>query len=241
MRMKNHKGFTLVEIVVAMTIGMLLLLAVYGVVNIAQRSSTAIERRVMAQQDEKAALGLMEMEIRMASFNPNFVLDSELWLSTANCFSTSSTPTYKGIQEATANAITIEMDINESSSIGDVENEIIRYNYDTANQQITRESKRPPPGSCSPGGQPLLGGSVANQKTVRVINATLGLPVFRYFNGSGTELLPGSTLTAATMPDIRRIDITLAVETEYANPTTNQPSRIIYSSSVIVRNHAPAQ
>ena len=67
MRMKNHKGFTLVEIVVAMTIGMLLLVAIYGVVNIAQRSSSGIERRVMAQQDEKAALGLMEMEIRMAS------------------------------------------------------------------------------------------------------------------------------------------------------------------------------
>jgi prepilin-type N-terminal cleavage/methylation domain-containing protein len=238
--MNTNKGFTLVEIVVAMMIGILLLMAIYGVVNIAQRSSSGIERRVMAQQDEKAALGLMEMEIRMVSFNPNFVLDGDLWLSTANCFSASATPTYKGLQEATANAITIEMDINESSSIGDVENEIIRYNYDTANQQITRESKRPPPGSCNPGGQPFLGGSVANQKTVRVINNTLGLPVFRYWNGSGTELIPGVTLPASTA-DIRRIDITLAVETEYANPTTNQPSRMIYSSSVIVRNHAPAQ
>jgi Tfp pilus assembly protein PilE len=237
--MNNNKGFTLVEIVVAMLIGIFLLMGIYSVVNIAQRSSSGIERRVMAQQDEKAALGLMEMEIRMVSFNPNFVIDSQLWLSTANCFSLSATPAYKGLQEATANAITIEMDINESSSIGDVENEIIRYNYDTVNQQITRESKRPPPGSCNPGGQPFLGGSVANQKTVRVINNTLGLPVFRYWNGSGTEIAAASL--PASIPDIRRIDITLAVETEYANPTTNQPSRMIYSSSVIVRNHAPAQ
>lgn len=224
--MNNHKGFTLVEVIVAMTITMLMLIAIHGVINVSQRSTSGIERKVMAQQDEKTALDLMEMEIRMASFNPNFITDASLWLAPANCFSPTANPTFKGIQLADASNITVEMDINESSAIMDATNEIISYQYDVANQRITR-------GTNCGAQEPILGGTLAGQKTVRVINNTLGLPVFRYFNGAGVE--------TANIPDIRRIDIALAVETEYPNPTTNQPTRMIYSTSVIVRNHAPAQ
>ncbi|HOX94292.1 MAG TPA: hypothetical protein PKV09_05820, partial [Syntrophales bacterium] len=128
--------------------------------------------------------------------------------------------------------ITVQMDISENSIIGDNANEIIRYAYDTANQRITRST------NCG-GAQPFLGDAVANvnQRTVRVINNDLNISVFRYFNGTGTEIaaasLPGS------IPDIRRIDITLAVETEHVDPNTNQRRRLIYSTSVIPRNHAP--
>jgi hypothetical protein len=51
------------------------------------------------------------------------------------------------------------------------------------------------------------------------------------------EILPGTN--PALIPDIRRIDITLVVDTEFVDPNTNQRRRMIYSTSVIPRNHAP--
>jgi hypothetical protein len=74
---------------------------------------------------------------------------------------------------------------------------------------------------------------------VRVINNTLNIPMFRYFNGMGVEILAAGL--PAGIPNIRRIEITLAVETEDPDPNvpgTTQRRRLIYSTSVIPRNHA---
>jgi len=134
--MKRQNGFTLVELLITMAVTVLLLVAVYGAVNSIQRSSAGLERKVAAQIDIKPALDLMALEISMASFNPTFT--SNLWVSPENCTSTSANQAYKGIQEATANSITVEMDIqgpsggNPDGALGD-ENEVIRYSYDAAN------------------------------------------------------------------------------------------------------------
>lgn len=239
--MKQMNGFTLVELMIAMGVTMGLLVAVYVAVDSAQRHSSAIERKVTAQQDVKPALDLMVMEIGMASYNPNMTTGN--WLLAADCTTVSGNQAYRGIQETTANALTVEMDVNENCT-GDNDpicmrnytgnpntNEVIRYNYDTVNQYITRAT------SCG-GGQPFLGDTAASgaPRTVRVINSTLGIPVFRYFDGAGAEI-PAAGLPAG-IPDIRRIDITLAVETEHVDPNTGQRRRLIYSTSVIPRNHA---
>jgi prepilin-type N-terminal cleavage/methylation domain-containing protein len=231
--MKAMRGFTLVELMIAMGVTMGLMVAVYLAVNSAQRHSSAIERKVTAQQDIKPALDLMAMEIGMASYNPTFA--SNLWVNpTGACTAASANQNYRGIQEATINAIVVEMDIGGSGGDGDGmlgdPNEVIRYAYDTANLYITREI------NCG-GGQPFLGDTAAsgNPRTVRVINGTLGIPVFRYFDGAGAEIT--SAGLPAGIPDIRRIDIVLAVETEHIDPNTGQRRRLIYSTSVIPRNH----
>jgi prepilin-type N-terminal cleavage/methylation domain-containing protein len=233
--MKNIKGFTLVELMIAMGVTMVLMAAVYMAVNAAQRHSSAIERKVAAQQDVKPALDLMAMEIGMASYNPRSVLDANLWVNpTGSCLAASlNPPNYRGIQEATSNSIVVEMDIGGSAGDGDGmlgdPNEVIRYNYDTVNQYITRET------NCG-GGQPFLGDIPTKTRAVRVINNTLNIPLFRYYDGTGAEIL--STGLPAGIPNIRRIDITLAVETENVDPNSNQRRRLIYSTSVIPRNHA---
>ena len=243
--MKNEDGFTLVEAIVALFIGSLMMVAIYTIVNSAQRSSSGIERRVIAQQDARSALELMAMEIRMASFNPNST--SGNWVQSSNCINVSGNQNYLGIQEATATAITVEMDMNEDCTENNDPvcmrptgnpNEVIRYNYDSTslNRYITRATQ------CG-GAQPFLGDSEANAatgtpRTVRVINNDLNpvIPVFRYYNGSGTEIAAPVT---TSIPDIRRIEITLAVETETVDPETSTRKRIIYSTSVIPRNHIP--
>lgn len=240
--MKPRNGFTLVELMVAIGVTMGLLTAVYLAVNVSQRHSSAIDRRVTAQQDAKPALDLMVMEIGMASYNPNRTTGN--WLLATDCSTVSASQAYRGIQEATPFAITVEMDINENCTADNDPicmrnyagnpnpNEVIRYNYDTVNRYITRRV------NCEGGAQPFLGDTPAsgNPRTVRVINFDLGLPVFRYFDGTGAEILAAAL--PAAIPNIRRIDIVLAVETEHPDPSTGLPMRLIYSTSVIPRNHA---
>jgi len=254
--MKDIKGVTLVELLVGMAVGMLLLGSIYMAVNVAQRSTSGIERKVTAQQDLKPALDLMAMEIGMASYNPTYA--TGIWLNPTNCaIAATANQTYKGIQEATPNSITVEMDITDSActatdgtgAIGDC-NEIIRYAYLTGTTDplcITRETIRCASGTLTTSGaQSFLGATTAdaasgNPRTVRVINNTAGtgnmaIPVFRYYNESGTEIFPTAG-NQTTIPNIRRIEITLAVETEDIDPNTQQRRRLIYTTSVIPRNH----
>lgn len=236
--MKKDQGFTLVELMIAVGVSMFILAAVYVAVNSTQRHSAGIERKVTAQQDVKPALDLMAMEIGMVSYNPTF--KAGLWvIPSGTCLGTAVNQNYRGIQEATANSIVVEMDIGPSGDgdgmLGD-DNEVIRYAYVAGNQYITREV------SCKGGAQPFLGADPATTvvRTVKVINNTLGIPVFRYFNGAGSEIFVTNDDTGlpVKIPDIRRIEIVLAVETEGIDPNTGQPKRMIYSTSVIPRNHA---
>jgi Tfp pilus assembly protein PilE len=254
--MRDAKGFTLVELLIAVGVAMGLLVAVYMAVNSTQRHSTSIERKVTAQQDLKPALDIMALEIGMASYNPTAA--TSLWVNPANC-SAAANPNYRGIQVATANSIVVEMDITNAPNssgvctatdgnglLGDC-SEIISYEYlsGTTDLRITRETIRcSSSGTRTTGGaQSLLGATAASgvPRTVRVINNTAGagntaIPVFRYYDGTGAEI--ASTGLPAGIPNIRRIDITLAVETEDVNVNTGERITLTYSTSVIPRNHA---
>jgi hypothetical protein len=80
-----------------------------------------------------------------------------------------------------------------------------------------------------------------------VINNDLNLAVFRYYNGigQGTELAincsAGNEPSCTDIPNIRRIDITLAVETDEVDPASKRRKQMIYSTSVLVRNHGLAR
>jgi prepilin-type N-terminal cleavage/methylation domain-containing protein len=236
-----EKGFTLVEITFALAVGLILLGAIYAVVESGQRSSVSLERKVVAHQDARAALQMMAMEIRMASYNPNFEISP--WLNSSCGNSPSANPLYKGIQEASPYSLTVEMDVDESSIVADYPNEILRYAYDGINQFIKRNS------NCQ-GEQAFLGDNPGSgvPRTVRVINDANGngvydegtdIPVFTYFDGAGNQI-PFSSLPV-NIPNIRRIDLTLQVETDEITPDTGQRRKMIYSTSVIVRNHATIQ
>jgi prepilin-type N-terminal cleavage/methylation domain-containing protein len=246
--MNNSRGFTLIEILVAVAISLIMLFAIGAAIESASRSSGGIERKVTAQQDVRAALELMAMEIRMASYNPTFANDNALWLNPAACANT-GTPLWRGIQVAAANAITVEMDISNGAAGGDgngliigtpaENNEIISYNYVSAgaDRLITRNT------NCG-GAQPFLGDFSAsgNPRTVRVVNADINpaIPILRYFDGQGNPLAIDTTTGANTVqiPNIRMIEITLAVDTDEINPDTKQRRRMIYTTREILRNHS---
>jgi prepilin-type N-terminal cleavage/methylation domain-containing protein len=242
--MKSARGFTLVEIIVAVAVSMIMLFTIGVAIDSMQKSSTGIERKVTAQEDVRAALELMAIEIRMASYNPTLAWNADIWRNT-NCAAPPATnPDYRGIQGATANAITVEMDISNGAG-GDGQgnltepNEIISYAYvfTGAEGYVTRQT------NCVGGAQPFLGdlSTSGNPRTVRVINQDLGIPMFRYFDGQGVELLfaagTGRVCMPGCTPDIRTIEITLAVQTDQIDPNTKQRRNMIYSTREAIKNH----
>lgn len=253
---QKSQGFTLVEILFALFMGALLVSAIYFVLISGQRSSVGIERKVAAQGDVRAALEIMSLEVEMASFNPFFA--TGIWRPSpadysgggTYCTGTSTNMTFRGIQEATPTSILVEMDIGQSGAIGDNGSELIRYvlSPDPPDESITRET------NCG-GDQPFLGrpaSSTSGARNVRVINKRLGInngagfpAIFRYYDAKNpaTELFPYSSpahagANPADIVNIRRIDITLAVETEEIDPATRKARQLIYTTSVIPRNHA---
>jgi type II secretory pathway pseudopilin PulG len=234
--MKKTAGFTLVEVLVSIFVGMIIIGAIYAAVVSGQRSTANIDRKVIAGQDARAVLELMTLEIEMASYNPTYT--TGLWVNPATCAAGSGIQNYRGIQAATATSLSVEEDINGICAggicdgdgvVGGSPNEIITYTFDAANQYITRST------NCG-GAQPFLGDTAASgrPRSVRVIN-TAAVPVFRYFNAQGTEIAAAGL--PAAIPNIARIDVTLWVETEDVDPQTGLRRRLVYSTSVITRNH----
>jgi prepilin-type N-terminal cleavage/methylation domain-containing protein len=227
-KMKKN-GFTLVESIVAMAVGALIMAAVYGYMTLVQKSSANADRKIVTQQDTRMVLDLMASEIRMASYSNSDAANVWSNASPLACI-TNFDKTNKGIKNATANSIAVAMNLNGgppsySTSIGDFANEYIVYSYDGAST-LTR--------SVNCVGADILGG---NAPFTNVRNATAGpgntaVPMFRYYDGADTLLA-----APINIPDIRRILITIVADTAEKDVGTQKFKRMVYSTSVMVRNH----
>ena len=229
----RRRGFTLVELLIAMAVGIVIIAAVYSAMNLALRFSANTDRKVISQQDTRAVLDLMAMEIRMASYNPT--MSTTIWSTIPSNATTcnqmglvSPVPANKGIQIANANTILIAMNLNANNTIGAAgdENEYIVYSYNANANTITRNV------SCG-GNQAILGGTAPDSNVRNAAVLPTPIPLFQYFDRNDQP--------TALIPNIRRIQITIVTDTA-ANDTTQsgtpRPRRMIYSTSVIVRNHA---
>jgi prepilin-type N-terminal cleavage/methylation domain-containing protein len=222
----KKNGFTLVELMIALAIGMVIMLAIYSASELAQRSSGAVGRKVTTQQDARAVLDLMAMEIRMASFNPTRATSARNMWSHSGC-TVSAFQARKGIHNPSASTIDVQMDLNANGVIiGAAANpdENIYYSYDGA--KICRAVNC---GGC----QTILGGADSGSN---VVNNAAGIPVFRYYDRQD-NLIPSAGMGDVQIRNIRRIAITLVVDNEIPDPGTTQPRRMIYSTDFVVRNH----
>jgi type IV pilus assembly protein PilW len=124
--MKNDRasGFTLMELLVSMSIGMVVLAALAKTFTVQSRQNTAEEQVAQMQGNARAALDLMVREIQMAKYNP-----------AGTAFSSAYGVTYSASQLE----IKADMDGNGtiSTSSGSVED--IIYARDAANNYITRK------------------------------------------------------------------------------------------------------
>ena len=242
---RSSNGFTIVELLIAMVVGVIIMTAIYAMVNLSQGQSAGVGRRVATQQDSRAVLDLMAMEVSMVSFNPNML--NATW-SNNDCNCVNTNPSRKGIQVANTSQIGLAMDIGglisgtanvPSGRICDSPNEYIRYTYNAANNTITRMT------NCG-NDEVILGGTGSS---TMVKNNDAGTPLFQYFNVSGSDIsttvinTPDVAVGLNGIKDIKRIRINIIADDPVADPQggSARVSRRTYSTDVLVRNHAMAQ
>jgi type IV pilus assembly protein PilW len=120
MKLRNIEGFTLVELMVSMSIGMVILAAVTTTFMSQTRIYNAQEQINEMQQNARGALDIITREVKMAGYNPNGA-------------------TFVGVTYSTTQLM-IQADLDSSGGISasSTANETITYAYDAANNRITR-------------------------------------------------------------------------------------------------------
>lgn len=119
----NNRGFTLVELLVAMVMATIFILATMTIAEVSTQSYRTQERVSDAQQGVRGAMDMMVRDIRMAGYDP---------------LAQSNGPTGGvGIVNATATNLVFSQDLNANGAI-DGTDEQITYNYTGSQLQIRR-------------------------------------------------------------------------------------------------------
>ena len=119
-KFRNLEGFTLVELMVSMGIGMVILAAVTTTFMSQTRIYNAQEQINEMQQNARGALDIIAREVKMAGYNPNEV-------------------SFLGITYSTTQLmIQADLDSTPGIDVSITPNERITYAYDAANDRITR-------------------------------------------------------------------------------------------------------
>jgi len=119
---RRNPGFTLIEVLISLGIGMVVLAALYAVFTIQSKNFAKQEQIGEMQQIARTAMDSMAREITMAGYDPN-----------------QTTPANAGITAASATSLSFTSDLNGDSDTADA-NESVTYAFDGANYRITRNT-----------------------------------------------------------------------------------------------------
>lgn len=120
------RGFSLVEMLIAMAVGLVVLGAIYSVFTIQNKTFGNQEEIVAMQQSVRAGMDMMAREIGMAGYDPTR-LNSDA--NSANNFS--------GVT-VNASQLQIRADLDGNGAIDATGQENIVYAFDATNKRITR-------------------------------------------------------------------------------------------------------
>jgi len=120
------RGFSLVEMLIAMAVGLVVLGAMYGVFTIQSKTFGNQEEIVAMQQSVRAGMDMMAREIGMAGYDPLLVN-----------YDTDSTNNFSGVT-VNASQLQIRADLDGSGAIDATSQENTVYAFDAANKRITR-------------------------------------------------------------------------------------------------------
>jgi prepilin-type N-terminal cleavage/methylation domain-containing protein len=135
----NRKGFTLIELLIAMVIASIVMAAIYSVYRSQTQTYRTQQLVVQMQQNMRAALYLLESEIRMAGYSAT---DPPAPAGFVQDFTDLGSP-HDGSDAATdANNIAFTVDRNDSGTIDAAAAtagfEIIAFRRDAANNTLER-------------------------------------------------------------------------------------------------------
>jgi len=120
------RGFSLVEMLIAVAVGLVVLGAMYSVFTIQNKTFGNQEEIVVMQQSVRAGMDMMAREIGMAGYDPTRVNAD-----------TDSTNNFSGVT-VSSSQLQIKADLDGSGTIDLTSQENIIYAYDATNKRITR-------------------------------------------------------------------------------------------------------
>ena len=119
---RRNPGFTLIEVLISLVIGMVVLAALYAVFTIQNKNFAKQEQIAEMQQIARIAMDSTAREITMAGYDPN-----------------QTTPANAGITATSATSLSFTSDLNGDGDTEDA-NESVTYAFDGANYRITRNT-----------------------------------------------------------------------------------------------------
>lgn len=215
----NNRAYTIVEFLIAMTLGLVVLGALYAVFNMQNKQLGNQEQLSMLEKNAGIAVEMMVREIQMAGYNQTTNPATIPAVSRCTGAATPSNAPCAGITNAAANTISFVADLNGngSTTAGSANpNENITYNLDTYS-----------------GIQAL--GRISNGTKQRVVPYVDAL-TFLYYDGSGN--------ITANLNDIQGVKITIRLRTEKQDPSYTDATygdhyrHYTLSSFVVLRNLA---
>jgi type IV pilus assembly protein PilW len=140
----NRKGFTLIELLIAMVIASIVMAAMYSVYRSQTQTYRTQQLVVQMQQNMRAALYLLESEIRMAGYS---AADPPAPAGFVQDFTGLASPHAGSAAATDANNIAFTVDRNDSGTIDEIDDvgagafasfEIIAFRRDAANNTLER-------------------------------------------------------------------------------------------------------
>jgi len=130
----HDQGFTLIEVLIASTIFVIVLLGLYVVYETNQATYVRGEGRAGLQQNARVALDQMTRELLMAGYDPTNVLANPATYNQPVLSSTGRPLTNFAMQNLGADTVRFLTDVN-----GDGATEVVEFSYDAANKRINRQ------------------------------------------------------------------------------------------------------
>lgn len=193
----NDRGFTLVELMIAMVVGMVVLGAVYALFTAQSKHLATQEQLAELHQNARAAMDIMVREISMAGYNQTTAPATITAVNRCTGTTTASNTPCAGITNAAADTIGFVADINGNGNTTAGEaNPSENIAYDRYHSET------------SPAGVYSLGRTSNGSK--QPVIEYLDLLSFSYHEANGN--------VTANLANIRRVKITIVTRTAKVDP-----------------------
>jgi type IV pilus assembly protein PilW len=206
----SDRGFTLVELMISMAVGLIVLAAVYALYTLQSKHLANQELITELHQNARVAMDMMVREISMAGYNQT--TDPATITAVPRCTNALVTAgtSCVGITDAGSNTIKFSADLDgngsitpDDPSVGDNADENVAYdtNLSLGINALRRNSKYTKTGSTYQ-------------------------PVVEYLHSLSFEYYDGATPPALTsnLADIRRVKITIVTRTAKEDPSYTDPT-----------------
>ncbi|HOE23135.1 MAG TPA: prepilin-type N-terminal cleavage/methylation domain-containing protein [Smithellaceae bacterium] len=209
-----HAGFTMIELLIAMAVGLVLLAAVYSVFLVQNKELRNQEQITEMQQNARMAMEMISRDLMMAGFGG---YNATAILPRCTGTTTATNAPCVGITAANANSISFAMDVTDNAGTGGPDGD-----RDDANENITYDV-------YTSGGVPALGRKSSTSAS--------RMPVVENVSALSFTYLPATGTTATTdLSLIRRVQISITTRTANVDPGTGNYRYFTLTSTVTPRN-----